>query len=119
MPEKLQYEPGDLPEMKLHMANGEFVATPVNTTLFTFLGRLAMYDHVFLQTGEETEATIVGTYVFNQHPVFREMAEFIMEQNYPMVLNRIEVPDCDVAAFNRMVEQSTGDLDGGVPEGWS
>jgi hypothetical protein len=72
---------------------------------------------VFLQTGDEDEATIVGTYVFNQHSVYDEMASFIIEADYPMVLNRIEVPDCDIAAFNRMVSQQATDLDH-IPDEW-
>ena len=118
MSERLEYNQGDLPEMKLQLPSGEFRATPENTTLFTFLGRLACYDHIFLQTGDEDERTITGTYVFNQHSVFEEMAAFVVEHDYPMVLNRIEVPDCDLNAFNSMIHQNTNDIDH-VPDDWS
>lgn len=119
MSERLDFDGEEMPTMKLNMAEGrEFDSTPLNTTLFTYLGRLACYDHVFIQTGDEDDATMVGTYVFNTHPVYPEMTQFMLENNYPMVLNRIEVPDCDVDAWQRMVAQQTDDLEGGIPDSW-
>lgn len=118
MSERLEFNPEEMPRIKLNMPSGEFEATPLNTTLFTFLGRLACYDHIFLQTGDETDEAMVGTYIFNQHSVYDEMAAFLVENNYPMLLNRIETPDCDIDAFNRMVSQSASDLDSGIPDEW-
>lgn len=120
MSERLDFGKDELPVMKLTIGeNREFDATPLNTTLFTYLGRLACYDHVFIQTGDEDPRTMIGTYVFNTHPVFPDMTEFMVEHNFPMILNRIEVPDCDVEAWQRMVAQHADDLDQGIPEGWA
>lgn len=118
MSERLEFNREEMPSMTLHMPGGEFEATPINTTLFTFLGRLACYDHVFLQTGEEDEGVISGTYIFNQLSIYDEMAAFLVEASYPMLLNRIEVPDCDINAFNKMVSQQTENLDH-IPDDWS
>jgi hypothetical protein len=119
MSERLDYDPSELPHMKLTLGEDrEFNSTPENTTLFTHLGRLAMYDHIFLQTGSEDNDIILGTYVFNTHSSFEGMADFMMDNHYPMILNKLEAADCDVQAFNRMIEQQAGDLEQGVPDDW-
>lgn len=120
MSEKLEPKEGEYPAMRLTIGeNREFESTPFNTTLFTYLGRLACYDHVFIQTGDENDTTMVGTYVFNTHPVYPDMSAFMIEHDFPLMLNRVEVPDCDVEAWQRMVAQQVDDLDQGIPEGWS
>lgn len=102
----------DLPSMSLNMGErGEFEATPENTSLFNFLGHLACYNHVFIQLGDEDEETMTGTYVFSTHPVYRQMAEYMMQNGYPMHLNLRQVAECDQNAFNRMVEQQASTLD--------
>lgn len=117
MKERLEFNEEDLPRIKLRFdSDRSFDATPLNTTLFTHLGRLAMWDHVFMQTGEEDEM-MVGSYVFRSADVFDELAAFIAENNYPMVLNKIEVSECDQVAFDRMLAQNSGDLDT-IPDEW-
>lgn len=109
MTERLEPEQ-DRPAMKLSFGSREFEATPDNTSLFQFMGRLACYNHVFMQTNEEDEEP-TGTYVFNQHPVYPQMIEYMIANDYPMHLNLRQVAECDVNAFNQMVQQYTGDLD--------
>lgn len=87
-----------------------------NSSLFTHLGELAMYDHVFVQY-EEGES--MGAYIFRQNDVFGVLAKYMWENNYTMHLNLTDVADCDVSAFNRSLEQQTGDLDGGIPDDWN
>lgn len=97
--------------------NGErFHAHRGNTTLFTFFGEVAMFNHVFLQTGE-TEETAEGAYIFCDHPAYGPIAQFASEQDFPMVLNRLEVPQCDQDAWDN---SHLGDIRGqdSFPDEW-
>lgn len=120
--------------LRLTLGGQEFESTPDNTTLYTFLGKTAIQgiefensrlNHIFLQTGDETEDTITGSYVFRTDQnanIWDTIATHIMTNDYPMVLNRRDVPACDWEAFNRMLEQKAneeaGDIGDFVPEGW-
>lgn len=117
MTERFVQPHNELPKMKLDLQGSEFEATPENTTLFTFLGRIACYSHVFIQTGPEDDEVMVGTYVFASHPVYENMAQFMAEYGYPMHTNLREVADCDVNAYDRMISQQTNDLDH-IPDEW-
>lgn len=104
--------------------NGEpFQMTRHNATLFSFLGRqmiegaeedISKYDHIFLQTGQEDEAA-VGGYVFGDSEVFATLANFMNHYQFPMILNRLNVPQCDIDAWNKSHFQDIGDF---VPEEW-
>ena len=120
MSERLEPQEG-LPKMRLGLSGGEFEATPENSHLYTFMGRLAMYNHIFLVTSEG-EGTISGTYLFNQihtsQEVFDELSDFMIANDYHTDLNRREVPDCDVKAYDDTVVGMTEDLGDTIPEGW-
>lgn len=121
----------------LHLRFGEveFEATPDNTTLFTFLGRSAIrgvqmdhsrINHIFFQTGEQDEDTLSGSYVFRtdkNEQTFDTIVNHIVEHDYPMMLNRRDVPECDINAYFNMLEQKAieeaGDLGDFLPEDWS
>jgi hypothetical protein len=104
------------PGMILHINGGEeFLATPENSTLYSFVGHLAIYDHAFFVKDEEEGA---GFYIFNQHPSFDEMAQHMMENDYPAHLNLRQVAECDILAFDGMVAKEADDLDGGIPDDW-
>lgn len=94
----------DEPVMNLHLPNGEFTATPKNTSLFTFMGNLASRSHVFLMTSED-EKVMTGSYIFADSPVFDQMFDFMTTQGYPLHLNLREVPQCDEDAYQRYVDQ--------------
>lgn len=98
----------------------EFLMTRRNAMLFTFAGELATRNHVFLMTGEETEETMQGMYVFAHAEAFIPLANFMLEHAYPMNLNRNEVADCDEAAFQKSLDQMTGTFDDfEIPDDWS
>ena len=106
-----EYEP-----MHLEMHDGsDFEATRDNTSLFRHLGKYAIYDHVFIVTNEEESR---GTYVFSVHHTFEQMANYMAENRYPMHLNLTEAAQCDIDAWERMIQldvESDGDF---VPEEW-
>ena len=102
--------------MKIRINGEKFKPTPENTTLYTFAGQ-AMFNHVFLQLNKEGEEAS-GAYVFAPSEAFNALARLVIEKDYPMVLNMLEVPECDEDAFIRV---NIADLlnEPGVPEGWN
>lgn len=117
----------------LNLGGNEFESRPDNTTLFTFLGKTALngiefdnsrLNHVFFQIGEETEESMSGTYIFRTEQnanIWDTIATHIMTNDYPMVLNRRDVPECDWDAYNRMLDLQVGneDIPDTLPEDWS
>jgi hypothetical protein len=120
--------------LHLNLGGGEFEATPDNTTLFTFMGRTAIhgievdnqqYNHLFFHTGEEDDNVLIGTYMFRSDlnsETWDIIAQHMLANDYPLVLNRREVPVCDIEAYGRFLDQkahqeseSLGDF---IPEGW-
>lgn len=120
------------PTLRLNLGEDrEFEMRPTNATLFTFLGKTAMHgimfdnsnvDHVFLQTGNEDERTMTGTYLFKTSGSYEAIAAFMIENQYPLILNRRDVPGCDMNAYLRMVDQHAAseaeELDDFFPEDW-
>jgi hypothetical protein len=108
-------------EYKLKINGEDYRANRKNTTLFTFAGSLAIYDHIFCVMGEEEAAdTYRGCYIFKeaQENLYRTLGQFIVDNNFPQILNRNEVPDCDVTAWgNKMFQDLRHEP--GVPEGWN
>ncbi len=91
-----------------------------NSTLFTHLGELACFDHVFMQLDEDDEG--LGVYVFRHQPAFDELVGFMIENLFPMRLNSTSVANCDRKAFKRSVaresKREAAALPDTVPEDW-
>lgn len=85
------------PRLRLTMNGQEFDCTRDNTSMFTFIGHLAIYDHIFVLTDEETNS---GAYLFKENQkAWQDMASFIIEYQFPMHLNMTEVAQCNIDAF--------------------
>lgn len=96
--------------------NGETLrATRGNTSLFTFIGELACYDHVFIVTDEQSN---IGSYLFRNQEIFHQLASFLVENLYPMHLNLDEVADCDRNAFEHTMYTDIRSA-GSFPDAWS
>lgn len=106
------------PRINLNVNEDTVEARRDNTTLYTFLGALALYNHIFVVTDEESQ-TSPGFYIFADQPVFQEMAKYMFDTDYPMHLNMQEVAECDLNAYDRHVEQMCQDVESGVPEDWN
>lgn len=108
------------PEMSLRINGAEFKATRDNTSLFTFFGRLAVYDHIFIHTGEEEDDDNVqlGAYIFSNARLFLEMVDYMVTNEYPQHVALREVAECDLKAFDRA---QLGDLreSDTFPEEWA
>lgn len=89
---------------------------PENSSLFTFMGRLAMYDHVFLTTNPDEG---VGTYIFASfNEAYQPLAEAMIDQEFPAHINLTDVADCDKSAFENMLRHSLEDVSDFVPDEW-
>lgn len=86
--------------MELRFNGESYIAHRENTYLFTFFGRLAMYDHVYL-VPEQREDVIVGGYIWNDHKTYQALVDFIRTYHFPQRLNSNEVADCDIDAYKK------------------
>lgn len=88
------------PIIELNLNGEKFEATRDNTTLFQFFGRLAIYNHIFLEMGEDEKAPF-GAYIFSDHPTYPDLEELIVAHEFPQHLALREVGQCDVDAWER------------------
>lgn len=101
------------PVMRIELGGSEFEAVPDNTSLFRFVGQLAMYNHIFFARHENS-----GVYLFSTHQVYPQIEEYMVENSYPIHDHMRDVPQCDLDAFDRMIQQHVGDIGDSVPEEW-
>lgn len=77
-----------------------------NTTLFTFLGDLATRNHVFIITEEEGDDGLTqGHFIFAHNSTYELLKSIIEQHNFPMILNRDEVPESDEMVFQQSLDQ--------------
>lgn len=122
----------EIPSLILDFGGSEYEATPDNTTLFTFLGRTALNgidfdnsraNHIFFEN-ERTEGDVVrGSYMFrteHNSEAFDTIMRHIAMFGYPMELNKRTVPQCDLDAYNRMLDKAaaTEHADDYIPDDW-
>lgn len=106
----------DEPNMKMEYPDGrEVLSTRDNTSIFRFMGALALYDHIFVVTDPEKNQ---GTYIFRSHPSYEQMADYMMDNDFVAHINLRSVAECDVEAFDKMVARDVAEVEEGVPEGW-
>lgn len=80
--------------------NGEvYLATRRNTLLFTFFGKLAMYNHVYM-IPEQGEEGPLGGYIWSDYESYPTILKFIQDYDLPQRLNSNEVASEDIIAFN-------------------
>jgi hypothetical protein len=113
-------QPDDDPTLRLDTQNGELELRPDNTSLFTHVGEGAMYDHVFVQTGED-EGRMSGSYIFRHAEVFKAIKKHMIRNRFPLHLNMQQPAQCDMDAFDHALDQATGDVQelDGFPEDWT
>jgi len=104
------------PEMKITFDDAEFLATPDNTVLFNYIAVHGLYNHIFL-TREMRGEVHAGTYIFQSSEAYAEMAQYMLENDYPAHVNLRTVAQCDIDAFDNMIEAS-GRFEDYVPGEW-
>lgn len=112
----------ELPTIRLSVGDREYEATPENASLYRYLGNLACYDHVFIQTGENEDSSRTGNIIFLRQTlrdeVIQQLTHFMLTRGFAAHVNQHEVLPCDVEAFNRMVSAQVEDFDT-IPEEWA
>ncbi len=104
------------PIIEVNFGETRFEATPENTYLFRFFGKLALYNHIFMLTRPEENN---GAYLFNQHPAYAKFEQYMVENHYPIHDNLREVAQCDLDAFEGMIADDLRDMSDYPPEDWS
>jgi hypothetical protein len=107
--------------------NGEpFVSTRYNTTLFTHWGKVMLkgfeleasnFDHIFFQISED-EDNPSETYLFRDHPSFKKLAKICLKYSFPMVVNRVNVAECDIRAWENTQFSDLSNAEE-ILKGWS
>lgn len=106
------------PVAKLTLPNGEvFEARRDTASLYTFMGKLALYNHIFCYDVQDNEVQ-QSFYIFDFVGGYGELARYMSENEYPMHLNLPEISKSDVEAYERAVLRDLAVTDG-VPEDWT
>lgn len=112
------------PAIGINLGDTRFEMTRRNTFLYTFLGKAALYNHVFLKRDDmpaTDDGNIIGTYLFEtalpQNGIWDKLKSTLQENDYPQYLNHAEASDTDIRAY---IETVTKDLESTdtVPEDW-
>jgi hypothetical protein len=95
--------------------NGEpWFMTRNNGALFTYFGRLAVHNHVFLILDWEDN---LAQHVWVENPLYAKLAKFIIENNYVQHLNMAEVSKSDLAQHHADLLQDLKNTKT-VPKDW-
>ena len=102
------------PKLEITVEGEKFYATRQNASVFTFLGDMAVYDHVFIVVDE---ARGEAGYLFKNSPVYDEMVAFMINHAFPAHLNLEEPAECDLQAFDQTMYSDIRTADS-FPEEW-
>lgn len=122
----------DLPELRLDLGGREFIATPLNAELFTFIGKTVLStgetiqnssrNHIFLTTGkveEDGHDILTGTYIFSPETV-EKIGAIMLHLDFPARVNQLNVPKSDEDAYRQYVDQqeTAEEIPDTFPEDW-
>lgn len=108
---------GKEPSMDFDYKNGKTVrATPRNTTIYRFHGRLYVYDHIFCVVDATKKE---GIYLFRHQPGYEQAANHMMDNDYPAMINLRRISSSVVEAFHDIVRiDALADVEKGIPREW-
>jgi len=98
--------PDDEPIASIETPRGDYELGRENSALFTFMGKLALYDHIYYCDVQEQEVN-ESFYVFSFAKGFKKLAKYMMENSFSAHLNMTEVGSGDVEAY---LQASLADL---------
>ena len=98
-------------------AEGEIVELDNNNTqIYTHLGRLAIYNHIFVIINEEDR---IGCFIWAEQPPanpnYTLLYQLAMDNECVAFMNIKQVSDADMTQFEA---SASSDLDGGIPDDW-
>lgn len=106
-------DPESEPFANINLPNGEMVRmTRSNSSIYTFMGRLAVYDHVYYAGETEEDRSF---YVFSFVGGYRELLKHMKKNKYPAHTNMTEVSRSDIEAYERAALADLGDT---IPDDW-
>lgn len=94
-----------------------FEVTRYNTHLYTFIGRLATRNHIFVITGEDEECA-TGVYVWQllHTDAFDRLHDHMQKHQYPQYLNLNEISDLDEQSYENAIRRQVSDIGDFIPE---
>lgn len=104
-----------------------FEVTRENATLYTFVGHTAIGDltienanvnHVFLRTNDPDTLPAKGMYIFNEFDpdTYKDLTRHMSDHRFPMILNMLRVPECDLKVWFQRVDKISADFVAGIPD---
>lgn len=94
------------PAMRLTFEDGELLATPDNTELFTYVAMNSLYSHILLNK-QVKDGRITGIPIFEANEAYQWMSEYMIASGYPVHLNLRTTPDYVIESFDNMIAAST------------
>lgn len=90
-----------------------------NTVLYTFMGKLAVYNHVFFTFDQEEGKPQQGLYIYKSvlPDMYTRAEEFIVDNEFPQYLNLLEVSEVDQVNLHRVLARDLVTTDT-IPEEW-
>ena len=118
--ERMHYQPDKPdPRIRLEVEGHQVEVGRDEATRFTFLGELAIYNHVFLHKPNilGDDSGVNGLYIFKLAPTYKRIDTFMFDNDFPAVINQTEVPECDQQAFDTAIKQEFTNFNE-VPDDW-
>jgi hypothetical protein len=105
------------PKLIIKVNSNDYEMNRRNSFLYTFLGDLAIHDHIFLVTNpEENEGTFIFKVIYQQE--FDELSLYMINNHFTAHLNAQQVSECDADAFDRATMGDVRQQDS-FPEEWN
>lgn len=109
--------PEEEPSVRLAIDGGRiYELDRTNTSLYRFMGNLAIYNHVFYAQIEENEVQD-SFYMFNTTPAYPQLEKYMVENDFTVRNNLTEVSSADQEAYIRSAIQDLGAADT-IPDDW-
>ena len=102
--------------MRIHLGSEIINTSPENTTLFTFAGRLATYNYVYVENGKQFSHVFEKTKQYAG--LYAKLTEEIMQNEYSMHLNNQTVEDSTIAQYNRVSMREAQNIPDTFPIDW-
>lgn len=109
----------ELPDVWVKLNGEPFELSRDNTSLYTFFGALAMYNHVYIQTDPDRKG---GAHIFDAlNPrEYDNVAKVIVDRQWPQILNCNKAYIYEMNAFEAgLTKYASAQIDEGVPDDWT
>lgn len=105
------------PDLVLRVNGKEFEVSRHNTTVYSFAGSLAMFNHVHIKIDEDGMGAYAFQTIDHHRKVYEAILPVAMQNAYPAILNMDEVADCDRQAYEKAAMRGIKKFDH-IPDDW-